>query len=221
MNGVHDMGGMAGLGAIEAEPEASEPVFHHPWEGRVYAINRSLFATARWNLDEWRHQIERIPPADYLRLTYYERWLAANERLLAAKGLVTESELAAGRADPAAVKSLPALTAAKVEGPIGRSLPPTIDPSVPPRFAVGQAVRARNIHPKGHTRLPRYARGKAGVIAIDHGVHDFSDANAHGLGEQRQHLYAVRFTARELWGEAASAIDTVCIDLWDDHLDHA
>jgi nitrile hydratase len=220
MNGVHDMGGMAGLGAIDPEPEQSEPVFHHPWEGRVYGINRSLFATGRWNIDEWRHQIERLPAVDYLRKTYYERWLAANERLLIEKGLVTSFELATGRAAPVQANASAAFTIAMATGVQGRKLPPTKDPSVAPRFAIGQTVRARIIHPAGHTRLPRYARGKTGVIAIDHGVHRFPDSHAHGAGERRQHLYAVRFTARNLWGDTASAVDTVSLDLWDDHLEN-
>jgi nitrile hydratase len=90
--------------------------------------------------------------------------------------------------------------------------------AAPPRFALGQSVRARNIHPTGHTRLPRYARGRLGHIERHHGAHVFPDANAHGLGERPQHLYGVAFAARELWGEAAPA-DMVMIDLWEDYLE--
>ena len=89
------------------------------------------------------------------------------------------------------------------------------------RFKVGQHVRARNMNPPGHTRLPRYARGKAGVVARHHGIFVFPDSNAHFLGEAPQHLYSIRFTARELWGDAASPRDSVHLDLWDSYLDHA
>ena len=92
---------------------------------------------------------------------------------------------------------------------------------MPARFTVGQQVRARNIHPTGHTRLPRYARGKLGTIYLDHGVHVFPDTNAHALGEHPQHLYSVRFAARELWGEQASSRDAVYLDMWADYLECA
>jgi nitrile hydratase subunit beta len=93
--------------------------------------------------------------------------------------------------------------------------------SVAARFRAGDRVRARNMHPVGHTRLPRYARGKLGTINADHGVFVFPDTNAHFLGENPQHLYSVRFAARELWGEQASARDSVFIDMWDDYLEPA
>jgi nitrile hydratase len=89
------------------------------------------------------------------------------------------------------------------------------------RFKVGQRVRARNIHPTGHTRLPRYARGKFGTIHLDHGVYVFPDTNADSLGEKPQHLYSVGFTARELWGEQVSSRDAVYLDMWDDYLECA
>ena len=104
---------------------------------------------------------------------------------------------------------------------VNRGIASSREPAIQPRFAVGQQVRARNIHPTGHTRLPRYARGKAGVITRDHGVYIFADTNAHFQGEHRQHVYSVRFAARELWGAQASPRDTVQLDLWDDHLEPA
>ncbi len=104
---------------------------------------------------------------------------------------------------------------------LNRALPSSHDPGVPALFEVGQHVRARNIHPVGHTRLPRYARGKLGEIDRDHGVYSFPDTDAHGLGDKRQHVYSVRFAARELWGDAASPRDFVYIDLWDDYLESA
>ena len=217
MNGIHDMGGMQDMGPIQHE--RNEPVFHHPWEGRVYAIDRSLRAIGKWNIDAWRHQIELIPPAEYLRMSYYERWLRTDEELLVAHGLVTKTELETGSPDPGSAKAVPAVNAAATARSLGRGIPSSHDPSVPPQFKVGQRVRARDINPAGHTQLPRYARGKIGSITIDHGVYTFPDTNAHFLGEKRQHVYSVRFAARELWGERASSRDTVNIDMWDDYLE--
>jgi nitrile hydratase len=219
MNGVHDMGGLQDMGPIHAE--ADEPVFHAPWEGRVYGIDRSLRFFGKWNIDAWRHRIERLGPVDYLRMTYYERWLRVNERLAVEHGLITEAELESGRPDPAAPKATPALSAAVAGGLFGRGIASPNEPGAPPRFAVGQHVRALNLNPTGHTRLPRYARGKVGVVAIDHGVYVFPDTSAQAEGDSRQHVYSVRFSAQELWGADAAPRDTVHLDLWDDYLEHA
>jgi nitrile hydratase beta subunit len=206
MNGIHDMGGMQDMGPIPYERD--EPVFHAPWEGRVYGIDASLRALGKWNLDAWRHQIELLPAARYLQMTYYERWLEINEQLLARHRLLTTT-----------AKATPAIDSAAAARRLGRSLPSADEPAVKPHFRLGQRVRARNINPQGHTRLPRYARGRQGIIARDHGVYVFPDTNAHNQGEHRQHVYSVRFAARELWGEQASANDSVHLDLWDDYLE--
>jgi len=219
MNGVHDMGGFQDMGPLQHEK--NEPVFHTAWEGRVYAINTCLRAIGKWNLDASRQQNELLPPADYFRMTYYERWLWFNEQLLVKHGLVTPSELATAKPDRGSAKAVPVLTAAAAARSLGRGIPSSHDPRVPPQFKVGQRVRARNINPTGHTRLPRYARGRVGNIERDHGVYTFPDTNAHFLGEKRQHVYSVRFSARELWGERASARDCVHLDMWDDYLEHA
>jgi nitrile hydratase len=218
MNGVHDMGGMHGMGPIQYEK--NEPVFHARWEGLVYALNRALGAWHKWNLDAWRHDIELLPPADYHRMSYYERWLAAMENRVVKYGLVTREELASGKPAPGPPKATPVFTVA-MAGVLTRDIPSSKDPSVAPLFRVGQRVRARNMHPVGHTRLPRYARGKTGQIVRDHGVYVFPDSNAQYRGEKRQHVYSVRFLARELWGEDASPRDSVHLDLWDDYLEHA
>jgi len=218
MNGIHDMGGLQDMGPVQHEKD--EPVFHAEWEGRVYAINSALRASGKWNLDAWRHQIELLPPVEYMQMTYYERWLRINEQLLVKHGLVTPAELASGKPDPGSTKAIPALAAAAVVSRLGRGIASSHDPAVRPQFKVGQRVRARNMNPVGHTRLPRYARGKLGIIGRDHGVYLFPDTNAHFQGQKRQHVYSVRFTARELWGERASARDTVHLDMWDDYLEH-
>jgi nitrile hydratase len=210
------MGGMHGMGPIRYEK--NEPVFHAPWEGRVYALNRALGAWLRWNLDAWRHDIELLPPADYLRMSYYEKWFAALENRVVKYGFVSQEELESGKPAPGSVKSTPAFTVA-MAGVVDRGIPSSNDPSVPPLFRVGQLVRARNINPTGHTRLPRYARGKVGQVVRDYGVFAFPDTNAQYRGEKRQHVYSVRFAARELWGDTASPRDSVHIDMWDDYLE--
>ena len=219
MNGVHDMGGLQDMGVVRREKD--EPVFHAPWEGRIYGIDRSLRFIGKWNLDAWRHQIELLPPADYFRMTYYERWLQVNQQLAVKHGLVTPKELETGVPDPGSAKATPALSAAVAAQRLGRGIPSSHDPKVPPRFKVGQRVRARNMNPAGHTRLPRYARGRLGIITRDHGVYLFPDTNALFQGEKRQHVYSVRFAARELWGVNASVRDSVHLDMWDDYLEHA
>ena|SRR5579863_10248221 len=220
MNGVHDMGGMQGMGVLEYEK--NEPVFHARWEGVTFALNRAMSAWGKWNIDAGRHQIELIPPAEYLRMSYYEKWFTRLVGLVVSSGLVTRAEIDSGNAAAGSSKASPPLTANMVpriagswHNATGRDVPVT------PHFQVGQRVRARNMHPAGHTRLPRYARGKTGTIHRDHGVYVFPDTNAQFQGEKPQHVYSVRFSARELWGEQASPRDAVYIDLWDDYLEPA
>jgi nitrile hydratase beta subunit len=215
MNGVHDMGGMHGMGPIEAEK--NEPVFHAAWEARVFALNRALGAWGKWNLDAARHSRELIPPAEYLRMSYYEKWLSGLVDLAVQRGLVTLGEIESGI--PESPKATPPLNAEGVLRLVDKGAPANRESAAVPRFKVGQRVRARNMHPIGHTRLPRYARGKTGVIIRHHGVFVFPDSNAHFRGENPQHLYSVQFTARELWGTGAAPHDCVHIDMWDEYLE--
>jgi nitrile hydratase subunit beta len=219
VNGVHDMGGMQDMGPVR--PEKNEPVFHESWEGRVFALAFALFAWRKWNIDASRYEQELIPPADYLRMSYYERWLAYVTGLLAKSGLLTRAELETGKPDPGLPKAIPPVTADAVPQMIARGNPVRRDVAVAARFKAGQHVRARNINPSGHTRLPRYARGKVGTVERDHGVFVFPDTNAHFQGENPQHLYSVRFAARELWGEQAAPRDAVHVNFWDDYLEPA
>jgi nitrile hydratase beta subunit len=219
MNGIHDIGGMQDMGPVEPEP--NEPVFHAPWEGRAFALNLAAGAWRKWNIDAGRHQIELIPAAEYLRMSYYEKWTARLIDLLLKNGMVSRAELESGQPDSSVAKVTPALTADKVAGVLASGAVASRKLPVAPRFQAGQRVRARNINPTGHTRLPRYARGKLGIVHLDHGVYVFPDTNAHFLGEKPQHVYSVRFAARELWGQEASPRDAVYIDLWDDYLDPA
>ncbi len=219
MNGVHDMGGMHGMGPIQEEK--NEPVFHELWESRVFALRRAMGAWGKWNIDVTRHEVELVPPADYLRMSYYERQFAAFLVLLEKRGFLAPAELEAGKPAPGSPVAVPALTTQKAAALVAKGVPTSREVAVTPRFQTGQRVRARNIHPVGHTRLPRYARGKLGAIHRDHGVFVFPDTNAHYVGEKAQHVYSVRFAARELWGQQAAQQDSVYLDLWDDYLDPA
>ena len=216
MNGIHDMGGMTCFGPIERE--ANEPVFHAEWEKRVFAL---LLASGVYDSgDELRHAVERMDPVHYLTSTYYEHWLAALETLAQEKGVVMPEELATGtaaetgRAEGTPLSPAAALTLVRTGTSFRRESGRLV-----PSFTPGDAVRARNLHPAGHTRLPRYVRGKQGVIELVHGTFVFPDTNAHGQGEQPQPLYSVRFAAQELWGVATDARDHLYLDLWEDYLE--
>ena len=210
MDGIHDLGGMQGFGPVHVEPD--EPVFHAPWEGRVFALAGLALAAGVGNGDAFRHAIERLEPVTYLTAGYYGRWLAALERVLRDAGVLGQGELDArvAGAPTAGGTWTPA-------GPPSVTAVRTID--APPRFAVGDAVRARDLHPSGHTRLPRYVRGRPGVVARVHPACVFPDAHAHGRGEQPQHVYAVRFAARDLWGDGAEAGAVVHVDLFETYLE--
>jgi len=213
VNGVHDMGGMHGLGPVA--PEADEPVFHEGWEKRVLAL--VIASPTRGNIDAGRHQRESIPGPAYLGMTYYERWFAALRAMLVKGGFVTEGELESGLAR--GPKATPRLSAEAVPASLARQGSYLRDGTS--AFRTGDRVRARNLHPTGHTRLPRYARGRAGVVEACHGAHVFPDSHAHGGGEDPRPLYTVRFAARELWGPQAPARDSVCLDLWEPYLEPA
>src|SRR5258708_30051747 len=156
-----------------------------------------------------------------MSMSYYEQRLHSLVELMVKSGLVTGTEVESGRPAPGSPKATPALIASAVPGMLAEGRPKSREVQVAARFKVGQRVRARNIHPTGHTRLPRYARAKLGAIHLDHGVYVFPDTNADSLGDKPQHLYSVGFTARELWGEQASSRDAVYLDMWDDYLECA
>jgi nitrile hydratase beta subunit len=207
VNGVHDLGGMHGFGAIVREPD--EPVFHAEWERRVFAINAAISARIR-NTDAFRYAIERMEPARYLSTSYYEHLLHAIETLLIERGLVTRAELGEACIVEESILQ-PHATRAAVKARRARARGRA-------RCKRGDRVVTRNLNPTGHTRLPRYARGKPGVIWRDLGVFTFPDTNAHDAGANAQHCYTVRLKARDLWGESASAREYVHLDLWEDYL---
>ncbi|MBO0693891.1 MAG: nitrile hydratase subunit beta [Acidimicrobiaceae bacterium] len=217
MDGVHDMGGMDGFGSVVVEE--GEPVFHAPWEGRVLALMRAMGAVRAWNLDMARSAIERLPPSVYLTSSYYERWLLGLESNLVQHGIVGADELSAGRSlregpPPAGRLSLEQADGipgrGSFERPAGR----------PANFEVGDRVRARNLHTTGHTRLPRYVRGRAGTVDLVHGCHVFPDSSVNG-DEDPQWLYTVRFEGRELWGPDADPRLSVSVDAFEPYLEAA
>ncbi len=236
MNGVHDIGGMHGFGPVVREE--NEPVFHAEWEGRTAALMRSALTGRVFNIDEFRRTIERMPPARYLAATYYERWLYALQTLLLEKGVVSSAELeaAVSRArepetrsdgdtpsDSAQTSNVDASAGLHRRDQAASPQPSGIalryDRNYKPRFTIGDKVVARNMNPEGHTRVPRYARGKHGVIRHDWGVFVFPDTHAHGQGANPQHCYSVEFDARELWGPDHSVRERIYVDLWEDYLE--
>ncbi|HEY2138312.1 MAG TPA: nitrile hydratase subunit beta [Xanthobacteraceae bacterium] len=219
MNGVHDMGGMDGFGKVEPEP--NEPVFHAPWEGRVMAMNRAMGATGAWNIDMGRFSREMLPPHIYLASTYYQKWFISLAQMLLDRGLVDADEVASGHAlrpgkplkrGPFTVDDV---VRVMTRGSFSRPAP------APALFKPGDRVRARNIHPKTHTRLPRYVRGHAGTVERLHGTHVFPDSVASGQGENPQWLYTVRFDSQELWGLDADPTVKVSIDAFEPYLEPA
>lgn len=213
MNGVHDMGGQQGFGPVV--PEANEPPFHREWERRAFALAVAMGTARQWNLDQSRFARESIGPAKYLTSSYYKIWIEGLSKLLVERGLATPEELGDGRLREPPLKT-PVLAAADIKSVIGRSTPCLRPAPRPARFAVGSRVRTKNVHPRTHTRLPRYCRDKPGTIAKVHGPHVFPDSNALGR-EDPQWLYSVRFEAQDLWGRDTTA-SAVYVDLWEPYL---
>jgi nitrile hydratase beta subunit len=222
MNSVHDIGGTDGFGPVRAQ--ANEPVFHEPWEGRVFGMRLSGAGGLRFNTDAGRYQMEQMDPVEYLVSGYYERWLTRFEKALIESGTLTRDELEAKVRDLAANPNIPLprrddpAWAQRIADRLRTGAPASRPLRRQPLFAAGDRVTTRNLNPRGHTRLPRYARGKHGVIVRHHGAHVFPDSNALGLGENPQHLYSVRIPARELWGPDAEPNESLLIDLWESYL---
>jgi nitrile hydratase subunit beta len=222
MNGVHDLGGKHGFGPVERE--ANEPYFHADWEKAVMVMNLVGMVKRIYNIDEFRHAIERMGQAEYLGTSYYEHWLASLSTLLVEKGVIGREELEArtrefeenpqkpllDRKDPELLERMMRV--------VRKGMPEQSAPDPAPRFQPGDSVVTRNWHPPGHTRLPGYARGRRGRIHAFHGVYILPDAHAHGRGRCPEPLYSVGFEAGELWGETAEPRQRVYIDLWESYL---
>lgn len=227
MDGVHDLGGLEGLGPVNPTREGEEPPFSSEWEKAVFAMLLPALL-AGVNLDEFRHGIEQLHPVDYLSSRYYEHWLHTIERGLVGQGVISEEELerrtAQFREHPDA--PLPARDdpdqAEKLLGLLREGASTRMATDAPPKFKTGDVVEVRNEHPHGHTRAARYVRGRRGVVERVHDSFIFPDTNARREGEHPQHVYSVRFDAQELWGEhGAEPNEVVYFDLWERYLQPA
>jgi nitrile hydratase len=223
MDGIHDMGGMHGFGSVLDD----DAQFHAEWERAVYGMDKVVKAEGLFNIDEKRHAIERIDPAEYLDATYFERWLAALETLLVERDHVTAAELAAARERVAGTDDADAAVPEREDEALVRAVREAFRTDADferegpePSFGTGDAVRVRNDHPEGHTRCPRYVRRTEGEVVSVHGTHVLPDASAHGE-ERAEPLYSVRFEAAELWGPDREADDAVHVDLWESYLEEA
>ena len=218
MNGAQDMGGMMGFGPVFPEP--GEPLFHAPWERKALALTLATGACGEWNIDITRHARETLPPGQYLTKSYYDIWISALEKLLATAGMVSAEERVAGKAivAPRAPRRR-CLAPEDVAALLTRPVPYTRPAARPARFAAGATVRMLVSHPQTHTRLPRYARGKLGVIEAVRGCFVFPDSHAHGKGEDPQWCYTVRFEGREIWGAEADPTLSVSIDAFEPYIE--
>jgi nitrile hydratase subunit beta len=220
VNGAQDLGGMMGFGPIA--PEKDEPVFHAEWEKRALAVTLAAGALGEWSVDRSRLMRESLHPVDYLTSSYYEVWIKALEQLLVAHGLATAEEIARGQSRSAPKPTSAPLAKGAVAAALAAGTPYARPEAVPARFAPGDGVRTLNLNPAGHTRLPRYARGKHGRVERVHGVFVVPDANAHGLGERPEWLYSVCFAGKELWGDGGEHHGAeVLIDAWESYLERA
>jgi len=187
MDGMHDLGGKQGFGPIRHAPDA--PAFHAPWEVRVNALYALAVRLGVFNMDEYRHAIERMEPRHYLSAGYYERTLTSLATLCVEKGLLTREELGqrCGGAFPLALPSGPGRT----------------NVADRERFRPGDRVRVRAEFVAGHVRMPGYIRGKAGVVVSESPAYPFPDAHAHGVDAADEPTYDVRFRTEELWPDCA------------------
>ncbi|GAA6181900.1 nitrile hydratase subunit beta [Shimia sp. NS0008-38b] len=222
MSRVHDMGGRLGTGPVDPQ-DGAEFAEAKDWHKRALALNVSSGFWGQWNIDASRHARELLDPKDYTVFSYYEKWMGGLADLMVARGVVTEDELAKGQADGLSALAERAAKPETVAELLLKGSPYTRD-SDAAVFEVGDRVRARrparNIEvPGGHTRLPSYAAGAVGEIVLQHGAHVFPDSNAHFKGEAAQPLYAVKFSAQELWGAEADPRDDVVLDLWESYLE--
>ena len=204
MNGPQDLGGRMGLGPVS--PEASEPVFHAEWERRVLALVLAMGATRQWNIDISRHARESLAWPHYLSASYYEIWLDGLIKLMTARELLEGPP-----------RALPRLVADNVAAVLARGGPCNRSCDRAARFKPGDRVRVLNLQPNGHTRLPGYLRHAEGVISAHHGAYVYPDSNAHGRGEDPQHLYTVRFAASQVFGNEST--DELHADLFEPYLE--
>ncbi|MFZ0624000.1 MAG: nitrile hydratase subunit beta [Pseudolabrys sp.] len=217
-DGAQDMGGVKGFGPVK--PEQDEPVFHSEWERRAFALTLAMGKPGGWNIDMSRSARENRPNDEYLSMSYYQIWLAGLETLMKERNLVSDDEIEAQHSLHAP-KSLPVLSSGDVAKTLHRGGPTERTPRAPAQFKAGDRLRMKTINPPTHTRLPRYVRGRVGIVERVIGCHVFPDSNAIGKGEDPQWLYTVVFDGRELWGAQAQAGTTVSVDAWEPYMEGA
>jgi nitrile hydratase len=183
----------------------------------------AMGASGLWNIDLARSARESLPPRDYVQGPYYAIWTKALQNLLIERGLITADELAQGQPLTPPVAGVRVLKAAEVDAALAKGSPADRPAQAAPRFAVGQRVRALNLNPQGHTRLPRYVRGHVGTVVLHHGCHVLPDQHVKQMlppfDGTAEHLYAVVFEGTELWGPQAEAGSQVCVDAWESYLE--
>ncbi len=216
MNGAQDMGGQHGFGPVS--PQAGEPVFHEEWERRAMAITVLMGTAGAWTIDQQRAARESLPPMQYLSSSYYEIWIAALEKMMIERGIVSADELLSGQAQQPSVALPRTVAADQIMAIIERGAPSDRTPLEPARFAVGDTVRTHVMNPITHTRLPRYLRGRNGRVVSVHGAHVFPDISGQGLGEDPQWLYTVSFDAHDIWGPDTTA-GVLHADCWEPYLE--
>ena len=222
MEGIADMGGTRGWGPVHP-PESDEPVFSEPWQGKAFALGilSSRVACGGINTDAFRHALERLDRTAYLDDGYYGRWLNGGELML------TERSILAPGAIEARARNLRGeqVEEPPIPEPARPHYAPTAEGSLrtvdaAPAFAVGERVRVKDMSPPGHTRLPGYMRGRAGVVELIQPGAVLPDTNAHFRGENPQHVYSVRFDSRELWGTDSDSF-SVTAELYESYLEAA
>lgn len=207
MDGIHDLGGMQGFGAVAVE--ANEPVFHEPWQEIAFAVMFAAQAVIRdHSADAYRHSVERMAPAHYLSSHYYERMLTGTVTLLVEHGVLDLDDLErrCGGKFPLAQ-------------PVAESPMLDLSPAGEARFVVGDKVRVKDIHPTGHVRAPRFCRGQVGTVLKVNPEFTFPDTSAHGGPHRKEVTYHVEFPSAALWSDVTSETDTVIVDLWDSYLE--
>jgi nitrile hydratase beta subunit len=219
VNGGQDLGGTHGHGPVVPEP--NEPVFHAEWEKRAFALTLAMGMPGGWNIDMSRFARENRDPAEYLSMSYYQIWFAALETMLKQRDLVADDEISAGHSLHPAKPVKRVLSPDDVRKVLHRGGPTEREANTAPLFKEGERIRAKNINPLTHTRLPRYVRNHVGTIERVIGFHVYPDSNSRGAGEDPQWLYCVRFDSRELWGDNADPTVKVSVDAWEPYLEPA
>ena len=201
MDGMHDLGGREGFGSVSP---ANQESFHAPWERKMNAITGQLVGRHVFNMDEYRHGIERMDPRHYMAASYFERIYTGVATLCIEKGVITADALEAAAREP--------VTLSRPARP-GRTASSEL-----PALAIGDTVRVKADLVSGHVRMPAYIRGKTGRIVAQSPRYPFPDAAAHGLKSPHQCTFDVCFSSTELWPNSAEPAD-VCVGVFHSYLE--